>query len=233
MNRKLSWGLLILADGLSLLLILWLVEPLSGLLAKPAGLNSLLLISLYLLFLASVYVLRKLEPEEGILFPVILGQKTRGGLALAFGLVMMTAVSYQLGYFDVFMQAGPEELNEGASSSFFVFGPGAWLFLSMFYIFVLAFPISPRIATGSRFYLPATFLALLGGNGLLVLAIGQLSALMNKFGLGGAAWLLPLTLLLALLFLPPRLLYAQKQGGWFTILSQSILLLASVWLILT
>ncbi len=221
----------LLADGAALLLLFWLVAPLSARLAAPSGLNSLLLVGVYLFFLLGVFLLRKLEPVAENRFPWELGPKTRGVLALLFGLVMMTAVSYQLGYFDVFLQAGPTELDEGASSSLFVYGPSAWLFLSMFYIFVLAFPIAPRISPQSKVYSLAALLGLATIHSLLLLAVAQLKALTSLLPWQNLLWLLLSVLLLALLFAPPRLLYAQKHAGWPGLLSFITLLLAAGWLV--
>lgn len=231
MNRYLTNALPLLADGAALLLLFWLIAPLSARLAAPSGLNSLLLVGVYLFFLLGVFLLRKLEPTIEIGLSVQLGAKTRGVLALLFGLVMMTAVSYQLGYFDVFLLAGPAELNEGASSSLFVYGPSAWLFLSMFYIFVLAFPITPRISPQSPAYPLAALLGLASIHGLLFMAVGQLRALATLLSFTGALWFLAIVLLLALLFVPPRLLYAQKQPGGFSLLPFFALLLAAGWVV--
>ncbi len=226
MNRYLTNALPMLIDGATLLLLLRVVDPLSTRFVQPSGLNSLLLIGVYVLFLVGVFLLRKLEPlgENGR--SLILGTKTRGVLALFFGLVMMTAVSYQLGYFDVFLQVGATELDEGASSSLFVYGPSAWLFLSMFYVFVLAFPVTPRISPSGNGYIIATLLGLMGSQGLLLIAVGQLRAIATLFSLSGALWFLEAVLLLALLFAPPRLLYAQKQAVWLSVVTFAVLLLA-------
>lgn len=207
------WPALV-ADGLGLLLLFWLREPLRTLLAQPSGQNSLLLIGVYLLFLGSIFWLRRLEEVGETGFTLALGQRSRTVLAVLFALVMMTAISYQFGYFDSFMRVGPAELDEGASSSLFVYAPSAWLFLSLCYVFALAFPIAPRVAAGSRAHDVTALLVLLGCNALFLLALAQLRALADLFAVTGALRLVLTWLLLALLFAPPRLIYAQKRGGW-------------------
>ena len=237
---QVSWATAVLppiVDGIGLVLLFVLAPVLSERLRSPAGLNALLLVTLFLLFLVGVFLLRKLEPatEDDTLPPWLtwlLGRKTRGVLALLFGLGMMTAVSYQLGYFDVFMQAGPAELDEGASSSLFVFGPSAWLFLSMFYIFILAFPVSPSFAVNSGGYFWASAIGLFGGNLLLLLAASQIQALVTQYDLNRWGWALPLLILLLVLFAPPRLLYANQQTGWRSVITFAILLLACVWFVM-
>lgn len=220
------WPALV-ADGVGLVLLFWLREPLSAQLAQPAGLNSLLFIIVYLLFLGCVVWLRRLHDLPETYFPLVLGQRSRTVLAVLFALVMMTAVSYQFGYFDSFMQAGPAELDEGASSSLFVYAPAAWLFLSLCYVFALAFPVAPRTAADSRQHDGVALLALLGCNALLLLAVAQLRALADLFSLTIAVRLILTWLLLALLFAPPRLLYAQKSGGWPAVVSFAALLAIS------
>ncbi len=222
------WPALV-ADGVSVLLLFWLREPLRALLAQPSGQNSLLLIGVYLLFLGSVFWLRRLEGVGNTGFALTLGQRSRTVLAVLFALVMMTAVSYQFGYFDSFMQAGPAELDEGASSSLFVYAPSAWLFLSLCYVFALVFPIAPRVAAGSRAHDVTALLVLLGCNALFLLAAGQLHALADLLALMGALRLALTWLLLALLFAPPRMLYAHKRGGWPAIGSFVLLLAVAGW----
>lgn len=237
MNVYLTIALSLFADGTALLLLIFLAPALSERLQHPAGLNALLLVTIYLLFLASVFLLRKLEPvTQGDVLPDWLGwwlgQKVRWVLAVLFGLGMMTAVSYQLGYFDIFMQAGPAQLDEGTSSSLFVFGPSAWLFLSMFYIFILAFPIIPSMAANKASHVWGSVIGLVGSNSLLLLATSQLHALASQFGFNNWGWGVPLLALFWVLFAPPRLLYANKQTGWPGVITFAILLCACVWFVI-
>ncbi|MBE2202593.1 MAG: hypothetical protein IAE79_28535 [Anaerolinea sp.] len=219
----------IVVDVVTAVGLLTAVPPLASRLAAPSGSNALLLVAIYILFLIGTLLLRKLTPiTPGAPWPAWLPPQARAILAILFGLAMMTALAYQLGYFQVFMVAGPEIINEGASSALFVFAPGAWLFLAMFYVFVLAFPVRPTIAaTGAR-YVGAYGVGLTAVNSLLLFATAQLKASIPAHGL---VWVIPIYILLWLLFSPPRLLEAHRQGSWRNLISFDLLLLFCAWVV--
>lgn len=216
----------IIIDVLTMAGLVTAVPALTSQLAAPAGGNAFLLVVVYGLFLIGTFLLRKLcAPTATNPLPVWLQfwthPKTRMILAVFFGLIMMTGIAYQLGYFDVFLIAGPEIMDEGGSSSLFVFGPGAWLFLSMFYVFILAFSVKPTIPYGKPGYLGASFFGLLTTNSLLLLTTAQIKTIMPEVSI---LWLIPIYLLLWLLFAPPRLLYTSQQKGWQSLIVFALLL---------
>ncbi|MCA9975942.1 MAG: hypothetical protein KC413_09345 [Anaerolineales bacterium] len=221
----------VVMDLITAVALVTAVPTLSTQLATPAGTNALLLIGIYIFFLIGVFLLRKLAPtESSVSLPAWLTfwlqPKIRAALSVLFGLGMMTGIAYQLGYFDVFMTAGPEVMDEGSSSSLFVFGPGAWLFLSMFYVFVLAFPVRPAMTGGGSGYWGAKVFGLAAINALLLLATAQIRAIMPD---PSFLWLLPIYICLGMLFAPPRLLYASEQKNLYSLIAFAVLLLICAW----
>ncbi|MCA9972402.1 MAG: hypothetical protein KC425_19405 [Anaerolineales bacterium] len=216
------------ADAVALAGLLWIGPALAARLERPSGVHALWLVGVYVLFMAAVFVLRKRLPPVADAasgwWRFWLDRRTRTGLALLFGLAMMSALAYQLGYFDVFLTVGPENVNEGESSALFVFGPSAWLFLSLFYVLILAFPVRGGETAVSPVLLLPLLLAI---NGMALFGSALLAALLPE---GVYLWLLPLFGLLWLLFAPPRLLLAASAGGWRSLLSLVVWLAACAWL---
>jgi hypothetical protein len=209
----------VLADITALVVVALWLPILSLRLALPAGWNAFLLVALYLLFNTAVYLIRKLQPrpDNRRWAPPswLLDRRLRAVLALLFGLLVMSAVAYQLGFFASVQEQGGATLAEGTSAAFFVFGPGAWLAFSMLYILVLAFPVQESFAPLSNRYALIAALGLILGHGLFLFAAAQARAWRVTLGFfdgPGGLSLVFFGLLLA--FLPPRLLYLDRQPAW-------------------
>lgn len=227
----------VIADGAAFLALLLWLPALSLELAQPSGWNALLLVVLYVLFCGGVYLIRKLEAQPGIgrWSPpaVLLDRKVRGVLAFLFGLLMMTTVAYQLGYFAAIQSIRAAALDEGSSSALFVYMPGALLGFSMLYILVLAFPVQVNQPPGNYRYAAVALLGLILANGMLLFTAAQARAISAVLGLpsgAGAALLSFLVLLIS--FAPPRLLYQYRQPTLSGAVSFAILLLAATWQII-
>lgn len=219
----------IVADGLALLLLLFWLRPLAARLQEQSGLNVVWLGSAYILLCLGIYVIRKLEPVPAAPLTQPPPQ-IRGALGLLFGLAMMTAVAWQLGFFDVALVIDPMALGEGEAASFFVFAPSAWLGLSLFYVIILAFNVTPTVGRGRSNYPWLALAGLLGVNAMLLLAAAQLQAVASHItGNGRLFWFAAAFLTLLILFGPPRLLYLARQPRLSAAVTFLILLAYCAW----
>lgn len=211
-SNAIPWPAVLAAvvDGATMVVAGVLLSDLTTRLAAPSGLNTLLVSVIYVLFALGVYLMRRLEPmpdgEASWASP-----RVRGVLAVLFGLVLTTAVAWQLGFFSSVEAIDMNQIGEGPSSAFFVFGPGAWLGFSMLYILVLAFPVTPTVRPTSVRYTMFALYSLVMTNVMLVLLSVQASVMLPD---GSSwAWAIPASVGLALLFGPPRLFYAARTHG--------------------
>ncbi len=223
----------LLADGGAAILLLGWMPALSVRLLEPSGWNALLLVILYVLFCVGVYLSRKLLPQvenERWLPPAwLMNNKVRGALGLLIAFFLATTFAYQLGYFEAVFEIRAGLLNEGATSAFLVYAPGAWLGFAMLVVLVFAFPVDTNLPPSSNRYTPLALLSLILTNSLLVFTSAQALAMINGLALapGIGLWLLVLAAL-TLTFLPARAIYQSRQptlGGWLTL--AVLLLLAS------
>ncbi len=228
----------ILADGAALVAILFFLPDLARGFEVPSGWNALLLVLSYLLFCIGVYLIRKLESQEMNKRwqppAAFMNPKVRAVLAFLFGLLMMTTLAYQIGYFESIQSIATSTLDEGDSSALLVYMPGALLGFSMLYILVLAFPVQATISAGSKIFPVFALVGLLLTNSMLVFTSAQARALTAALGLpDGPDIALGSLLLLLLAFAPPRLLYQTKQPSPYGLVTFLILLLTAVWLIVS
>lgn len=232
-NSRLLAAVAPLADLAALSALLLVMPRLVRPLQQPSGWNVLLIVLVYLLFCAGVYLLRKLipQPEAGRWQPPawFMDRRVRGVIGLLFGLLLMTAIAYQLGFFEAIQMLSPGALEEGSTAAFYVFGPGAWLGFSMLYILVLAFTVRPTLPPHAAHYATVALLALLFTNTMLLIATAQITGLISQWGMRGVMPFVAVLTLLTLAFLPPRLLYQNRQPHLSGLISMSILLLASAW----
>ncbi len=222
-------------DALTLLALLLTLPPLAARLLQPNGWNAALLVTLYTLFCLGVYLIRKLQPQPdaGRWAPPawFMAPRVRGILGALFGLLMMTTLAYQLGYFASLNDPVVAFMGEGDSSAFMVYGPGAWLGFSMLVILVLAFPVSATIPPGTPRYPLIAALGLLCTNAMLLIAAAQARAIAESFDrLGSITAVVATFAALLLSFLPARLLYQDRQPYLSGLLSFALLLLAATWL---
>lgn len=203
-------------------------------LSTPNGVNTLILGAFYVLFAVGVYLVRRLEPMPGADTDWA-PPGVRGVLAVLFGLVLTTAIAWQLGFFSAVEAVNMDEIGEGPASAFFVFGPGAWLGFSMLYILVLAFRVTPTVPYHSLRYAVYALVGLLTSNVLLVLLSAQAGVILPPDR--SWAWAIPAALILLLLFAPPRLFYVTRTlglrsgAGLWTLATFVALIVASCWLV--
>jgi len=224
----------VIADGLSFLAALAWLPVLSLSLNEPSGWNALLLVLFYILFCSGVYLIRKLEPDREIRGwsppKILLEPKVRGVLAFLFGLLMMTTVAYQLGYFASIQSIRTAGLDEGGSSALFVYMPGALLGFSMFYILVLAFPVQENVAPRGWRSAILIMLGLIFINSMLLFSSAQARAVVGEMGLAGSIWTwLGALAVLIISFAPPRILFQSKFPDKSGALSFALLLLTASW----
>ena len=224
----------VITDCLTFLALVYLLPGFTHLLEKPSGWNALLLVLFYILFCVGVYLIRKLDsqPGNGRWRPpaIFLNPKVRALLAFLFGLLMMTTVAYQIGYFESIQSIDTATLDEGDSSALLVYMPGALLGFSMLYILVLAFPVQSNIPVTSKKYPIFALLGLILANAMLLFTTTQAEAMTNALSLsdGIGVYVASFSILL-LSFAPPRLLYQSKQPYPYGLISFLFLLLIAAW----
>ncbi|MBK8984797.1 MAG: hypothetical protein IPM39_01735 [Chloroflexi bacterium] len=223
-------------DGLSVLALVGVLGTAVTRLQTTSGLNVLYLLAAYILMCAGVFLLRKLEPApDAGAWPadsLLLARPTRMVLGILFGLVTMTVMAFQFGYFASILVVDTLALGEGESATLFAFAPGAWLGLSLVYTVFLALPVTPTVGWGDGRYPWQAFLGLLFVNVMLLFLTAQIRAVLNLVQASGGMGLFLLTFLLfLLLFGPPRLIYLAKQrnigGATFVILTAAAAWLAA------
>ena len=236
-DKRLLHSLPVLVDLIAILAIIFGLNTLSEPLETPAGWNAFWLAFFYLVFCLGVYLIRKLDsiPNNGEWTPPgwIMQPKSRAGLAIFFGLLMVTTLAYQLGYFASLLDIRTAFMEEGNSMAFFVFAPGAWISFSMLYILVLAFPVNANVKPQSVRYATFSFLGLLGVQGMVLFSVAQAHAWVSQIGDVHAVFLFILAFLTLLLsFVPPRMMYQDKEPdlpGWISLLL--LLLVATMWVV--
>lgn len=238
-NDKLLASLTIIADGAAILAgILWLPQLISWLESRNT-LNVILITVLYFFFCIAVYLIRKLEkqlPSESAKFtipPIFTNVKFLRVMGALFGVTLLLLILDQLGYFQSIFVVDDRMLGAGESSAFFVFGPGALLAGSLFYVLVLSGETRETVLVNSRRYVPLALFGLLGVNGMMLLLTAVFRAELSL-------WQWPRTLLAALLagiwllllFAPPRIWYLTKRPSWTPVITFIIMLIYFTWQII-
>lgn len=202
-------ALAIIIDGLTLAAGRALLPDRVKAMSTPGGMNALVLAAAFLLFAIGVLLIRRLRatPQGADEW---LGRGQRSALALGFALFISLSLAWQLGFFQSAPQVDTTEMGEGASASYFVFGPGAWLAFSLLYVLVFAFRVEPSVDPGPGYWVVAAI-------GLALAAVMMLvqAAQAQAIGLvAGAVWWAVATFaILLLMFLPVRLLYLSRTTG--------------------
>lgn len=224
----------VLIDGITLLGLFVYFPKLANRLASPSGLNALLLVGFYLLFCLGVYLIRKLQPATAGKGwqppPAWTSRKVRTVLAFIFGLLMVTTLAYQIGYFASIQSVGSATLDEGNSAALLVYMPGALLGFSMLYILILAFPVQANVADDGRSFWVLAFLGLALTNAMLIFTSAQALALKQTLMPFATPAVFAISFLVLLLsFGPPRLLLQSKYPSRFALFSFTVLLLFAAW----
>jgi hypothetical protein len=220
-----------LADAVGVAGAVLLLPALSAQMATISTINVLIIGGTFILFCTAVYIIRKLEPTANAdrlsRVPSWLTQTiTMRLLAILFALTLAVLFLQQLGYWESIFVVDDRVLGAGESASFFVYAPGAWIGVSLFYLLVLSSSVRVTIEETSPNYAGLALLGLLGINGMLLLgtAVLQATAFFNGWlGLVGAfIWLL-------LLFAPPRIWFLTKRPSLLATISYLILLFFCAW----
>ena len=221
----------LLADAAGVAGVILLLPTLTALFVEPSTINVLIISGAFVVYCTAVYLIRKLEPaadaERLSRLPAWLADPlTMRLLAILFSLALAVLFLQQFGYWDSIFVVDDRILGAGESSSFFVYGPGAWIGVSLFYVLVLSASVRVTIEEESRNYSGLALLGLLGVNGMLLLGTAVLQSL-NVFsgwlGMSGAF------VLLGLLFAPPRIWYLAKRPSLLATFSYLFLLLFCAW----
>ena len=221
----------LLADAVGIAVAAWLLPSLAAQFATLSTINVLILGGAFVVYCTAVYLIRKLEPmadaERVSRLPAWLtATRTMRPLAIFFALAVAVIFLQQLGYWDSIFVVDDRILGAGESSSFFVYGPGAWIAASLFYVLVLSASVRVTIDESSSSYAGLALLALLGVNGMVVLGTAVLQSTTFFTGWLGAIGGL---VLLVLLFAPPRVWYLSKRPSLLAALSYLALLLFCAW----
>lgn len=211
-SNPLAFGLLAVgADAATLISALLFLPQLVSRMREPGGWNALLVSGAFLLFITGVFLIRRMRAtaagtEEW------LTRGRRSTLALIFAFFFSLALAWQLGFFASAFQVDTTQMGEGGASSYFVYGPGAWLAFSLAYVLVFAFGVEPRIEEGSGGYWAAAVFGLATAAVMLLVLAAHGRVLAQEFG-GGWLWAAITFIVLALLFMPARLLYLSRTTG--------------------
>ncbi|WP_420640675.1 hypothetical protein [Candidatus Leptofilum sp.] len=221
----------LLVDGAGVAAMILLLPTLSAQFAEASTINVLLLSGAFVLYCLAVYLIRKLEPaadaERASRLPTWLtGTLTMRLLAIFFSLALAVEFLQQFGYWDSIFVVDDRVLGAGESASFFVYGPGAWIGASLFYVLVLSASVRVTIEELSRNYVGLALLGLLGVNGAVLMGTAVLQS--TQFFSGWLGMIGAFGLLL-LLFLPPRVWYLAKRPSLLTTASYLALLGFAAW----
>ncbi len=230
-NQSFLLILPLLADAVGMAGAVLLLPSLAAQFANLSTINVLILGGAFVVYCTAVYLIRKLEPmadaERISRLPAWLtGTRVMRPLAIFFALVLAALFLQQLGYWDSIFVVDDRVLGAGESSSFFVYGPGAWIAASLFYVLVLSASVRVTIEETSGSYAALALLGLLGVNVLVLLGTAVLQSTTFFTGWLGAVGAF---LLLVLLFAPPRLWFLSKRPSLLAALSYLALLLFCAW----
>ena len=194
-NRLLPY-LTLFTDGLAIVAgILWLPQLVDWF-DERLAVNVIRIVFIYALFCVAVYLIRKLEkqvsPEHGnfVLPSWATSIPFMRVMGVLFGVSLALLILDQLGYFQSIFLVDDRVLGAGESSSFFVFGPGALLAVSLFYILVVSGETRETVLLQEGRYVPMALIGLLGVNGMMMLLTAVFRAHLYL-------WTVPQTLLMA------------------------------------
>ncbi len=188
--------------------------------------TATLLVVGFIFYCLAVYWLKRLEPADTpekipAWLDWLLQPRMLRLLGAGFALFFTTLVALQLGYFDAIFQVDVRELGSGESASLLAYAPGAWLAGFLIYLLILGSTAPPTILHTNGRYLLWQTLGLVGVNGMVLLV----TAVLATYNLSWV-WALPLLLIFAFMFIPPRLVYWQKRPSALSLLTFVTFLIA-------
>ena len=204
-----QYGLLAVGiDAITVLVARLALPELVSRFQQPNGWNALLVSGVFFLFVVGVFLFRRLKATpQGASEWLTRGR--RAALALFFAFILSLMLAWQLGFFASAFQADTKQMGEGGAASYFVFGPGAWLAFSLIYVLVFAFRVEPAFNEGKMGYWIAALLGLAAAAGMSLVMAAQAHVIGQSLD-GGWWWAIFAFVVLALLFLPVRLLYLSR-----------------------
>lgn len=210
LNKSLFAVAAMVVDVLTFAVSQSLLPQLIQMMSAPDGINALLVAGTFFLFAGGVFSIRRLKSSpQGVEIWLTRGQ--RSALALFFAFVLSLTLAWQLGFFESASQVDTTQMGEGGAASYFVFGPGAWLAFSLLYVLVFAFKVEPVIVYGRAGYWLAALFGLVATAAMLLVMVAQATVIATT--IGAFWWAFTAFTVLAVLFLPPRLLYLSRVTG--------------------
>lgn len=198
-------------DAVTFVASQFVLPGLVPLMQKTGGTSAIVLGGTFILFITGVFLFRRMKATPGG-SEEWLSRGWRVAMALFFSFIISLALAWQLGYFQSAPLVDTTQMGEGGASSYFVYGPGAWLAFSLIYVLVFAFRVTPKIDYGRPGYVAAALFGLVAANAMLIVFVAQARAFLL---VTGAAWwwVILALLVLILMFGPPRLLYLTRTIG--------------------
>ena len=214
----------LVADLIGLVLILLLLPPLGRQFENLGFINSVWMGFFFVLFCLAVYGLKKLRPfspQSQVALSFLLEKQTLGGFGVLFALSISTATAYVVGFLDSVILINRGLLDEPSVTIYLLLTPASWFGLSLIYMLLLTSETEAIIDPQTARYGIVSILGLAGVNlmGAILTAVWQ--ALWQRFsGVGGAAWIVALNLVLFLFLLgPPRLIYIARNRNLISLLT--------------
>lgn len=211
------------ADLVAVILYSRLVPVLAARFQQKSAVNAALVGSVYLLFCAAVYLMRRLEGETAAsAFPNIFLLAFTG---VVFGLLINFMMADTAGIFDN-LDLLDFDLNSAAASLGLFTGAIVWFLFTFLYTGVLIAKIRPTIFSTSWQHTLLQFLTLFAVNLMIIVATAHWEAYFagtepyDTIAPGGKILIFLLVYLFFLFFYaPPRLLFLMKSPRWTSIVT--------------
>ena len=229
-------GAPVIADVVTVILYLILFPRLTAFFLNKSLLKGVLVGAIYLIFCASVVIIRKL--------PGPADQKTgyhkgwMGFFGVFFGIFVTYMVADTAGFFELLDNMSAT--LEGKSAAAVLVGVILWLILSFLYLIILIVDIKPTLSKRKFSTWVIEIFALLGVNAMILTTIGSWSAYFSDIepyvglAMGGKILIFLLTYIFFMLFFAaPRMLFLLKRPGTAGIVTFILLTGYYVWHLLS
>ena len=178
-----------------------------------------LLAGFHMLFVIGVVLVRKLAPVRDAKLNWLNNRAPIGILAVLYAIAFAFSIADLSGYLTTLFTVDFGDMGNGY---YFLVTPAIYLFVGLLYLFVLTQPISAEAQH------PTGFISLLLINMMLIATAAYLRTNLSLVleSEGQLAIAVIIYIILAALFLLPRLIYAAKTRNWFSLASFDVLLMA-------